>query len=150
MYTYEKHAKKLFIGLELRTNNQEAPKTIAAHWGRFYKENILAQIPHQINGNVLALYTDYEGDYTKPYSCIIGCEVSSLEDVPVGLVGKEIPASRYAVYTSQGSFPQGLVDVWQTIWKSNMHRSYTTDFELYAADFNPVSNPTVKVYIAIE
>jgi predicted transcriptional regulator YdeE len=51
----------------------------------------------------------YEGDYTKPYSWILGCEVSSLDEIPEGLVGKVIPESKYAVFTTQGEFPQGLI-----------------------------------------
>jgi|GEM_PF-5647179 predicted transcriptional regulator YdeE len=89
-------------------------------------------------------------DHTKSYSCIIGCEVSSLERIPDGLVGKSIPASKYAVYSSQGSFPEGLVAVWQTIWNSELPRSYTVDFELYEPQFHPLENPEVQVYIAID
>jgi hypothetical protein len=72
----------------------------------------------------------YEGDYTKPYSWILGCEVSSLDEIPEGLVGKVIPESKYAVFTTQGEFPQGLIAAWQAVWKSNLLRSYTSDFEL--------------------
>lgn len=149
-YTIEKQKKKFFIGLELRTNNEECSSTMPAHKERFFKENILAKIPNKVNGNMLALYTDYEGDYTKPYSWILGCEVSSLDEVPEGLVGKVIPASKYAVYTTEGAFPQGLIAAWQAVWKSELHRSYTSDFELYRPDFNPEKNPEVKLYIAIE
>ncbi|HSX37555.1 MAG TPA: effector binding domain-containing protein, partial [Chlamydiales bacterium] len=78
------------------------------------------------------------------------CEVASLDDVPEGLVGKTIPASKYAVFTTKGAFPQGLIATWQEVWKSNLSRSYTSDFELYRSDFNPQKNPEVKVYIAIE
>jgi predicted transcriptional regulator YdeE len=149
-YNIEKQKKKFFIGLELRTNNEECSSAMPAHKERFFKENILAKIPHKINGNILALYTDYEGDYTQPYSWILGCEVSNLDEIPAGLVGKVIPESKYAVFTTQGEFPQGLIAAWQAVWKSNLSRSYTSDFELYRSDFNPQNNPEVKVYIAIE
>jgi len=146
----EKQAKKFIIGIELRTNNQEASATIPAHWQRFYKENILSQIPNKRSGDIYALYTDYEGDYTKPYSCILGCEVACLDVVPAGFVGKAIPESKYAVYTTRGGFPKGLIEAWQAIWKSSHKRSYTTDFEFYRSDFNPQEKPEVKVYIALE
>lgn len=142
--------KKFFIGLELRTNNEECSLAMPAHKDRFFAENTLSKIPNKINGNILALYTDYEGDYTKPYSWILGCEVSSLEQVPEGLVGKIISESKYAVFTTQDEFPQGLIAVWQDIWKSDLPRSYTSDFEVYRSDFDPQLNPEVKVYIAIE
>ncbi len=149
-YTIEKQKKKFFIGLELRTNNEECSSAMPLHKEKFFKENTLEKIPNKINGNILALYTDYEGDYTKPYSWILGCEVSSLDEIPAGLVGKVIPESKYAVFITQGEFPQGLIAAWQAVWKSNLPRSYTTDFELYRSDFDPQKNPEVKVYIAIE
>lgn len=97
----------------------------------------------------MALYTDYEGDYTKPYTWILGCEVSSLDNVPAGLVGKMIPKSKYAVYTTQGEFPKGLIAAWQEIWKSDLSRTYKCDFEIYKRDFDPQSNPEVKIYIGV-
>lgn len=149
-HTIEHQKEKFFIGLELRTNNDECSFTMPAHKERFFKKNIPSNIPNKVNGNILALYTDYEGDYTKPYSWILGCEVSSLDEVPEDLVGKAIPESNYAVFTTQGEFPQGLIAVWQAIWKSNLQRSYTSDFEVYPYDFDPQKNPQVKVYIAID
>lgn len=149
-YNIEHQNEKFFIGLQLKTNNEECSLAMPAHKDRFFKENILSKIPHKINGNVLALYTDYEGDYSKPYSWILGCEVSSLHEVPEGLVGKIIPESNYAVFITLGDFPEGLIAIWQEIWKSNLPRSYTSDFEVYASDFDPQQNPEVKVYIAIE
>jgi predicted transcriptional regulator YdeE len=149
-YTVEKQKKKFFIGLELRTNNEKCSSEMPAHKERFFKENIPDKIPNKINGNILALYTDYEGDYTKPYSWLLGCEVSNLDEIPAGLVGKVIPEFKYAVFTTQGEFPQGVIAVWQAVWKSNLPRSYTSDFEVYRSDFNPQKNPEVKVYIAVE
>ena len=150
MHHIEHQKEKFFIGLELRTNNEECSLTMPAHKERFFKENVLSKIPNKISEDILALYTDYEGDHTKPYSWILGCEVSSLEQVPEGLVGKVIPRSKYAVFTTKGEFPQGLISAWQDVWKSNLPRSYTSDFELYRSNFNPQQNPEVKVYIAIE
>jgi predicted transcriptional regulator YdeE len=150
LYTFEQQSEKFFIGLELRTNNEECSSAMPAHKDRFFNENISAKIPNKLNSNILALYTDYEGDYTKPYSWILGIEVSSLDEVPAGLVGKVIPESKYAVFKTQGEFPQGLIAAWQAVWKSNLPRSYTSDFELYRSDFNAEENSEVKVYIAIE
>lgn len=149
-HALENQKKKFFIGYELRTDNQKCSLEMPAHKESFFNQNILAKIPNKINGNILAVYTDYEGDYTQPYSWILGCEVSNLDEIPVGLVGKVIPESKYAVFTTRGEFPQGLIEAWQTIWQSNLFRSYTADFELYPSDFDPQRNPEVKVYIAIE
>jgi predicted transcriptional regulator YdeE len=148
-HTIEHQNKKFFIGLALRTHNEECSFTMPIHKERFFTENIYAKIPNKISDSILALYTDYEGDYTQPYSWILGCEVSNLDEVPDGLVGKVIPESNYAVFASEGEFPQGLVAAWQAVWKSPIRRSYTSDFEVYRSDFDPQKNPQVKVYIAI-
>ncbi len=149
-YTVEKQDQKLFIGLELRTDNEKCSLEMPAHQERFIKENVFAKIPNKTAGDVFALYTDYEGDYSKPYSWILGCEVSSLDELPKGLVGKEIPASKYAVFVTEGKFPDGLIAVWQEVWKLDLARSYTSDFEVYRSDFDPEKSPEVKVHIAID
>lgn len=149
-YKVVKQEKKYFIGLELRTNNEECSVAMPAHKDKFFSENTIEKIPNKVNGNIYALYTDYEGDYSKPYSWILGCEVSSLENIPTGLVGKVIPESKYAVFTTVGKFPEGLIAAWQSIWQSNLTRAYTSDFEVYPSDFNPESNPEVKVFIALD
>ncbi|MBP9842272.1 MAG: effector binding domain-containing protein, partial [Simkaniaceae bacterium] len=136
--------------LELKTDNEKSSLEMPAHQEKFFKENVPAKIPNKMSENIFALYTDYEGDYTKPYSWILGCEVSSLDEIPVGLVGKVIPESEYAVFTTQGEFPQGLISAWQAVWKSDLPRSYTSDFELYRSTFHPQENPEVKVYIAVD
>lgn len=150
MHQTEQQKEMFLVGIELRTNNEECSLAMPAHKNRFFEENVPSKIPNKINGNILALYTDYEGDHTMSYSWILGCEVPNLDEVPEGLVGKVIPASKYAVFTTQGEFPQGMIAVWQQIWQTELPRSYTSDFEVYRNDFDPERNPEVKVYIAIE
>lgn len=148
-YKTEKQGKKFFIGIEVKTNNQECVPHMQKLWERFYTEGLMEKIPHKVNNTLYAVYTDYEGDFTKPYTYILSCEVSTLKDIPEGFVGKEVPAASYAVYTTQGHYPQGLVAAWQAIWQCPFKRAYTTDFEVYRPDFNPQTNPEVKIYIAI-
>lgn len=151
-YKIEKQPKKFFIGYKLRTTNEQnkSQKEIPAHTAAFFQNNILQKIPNKLNHQILALYTEYENDYTKPYSYIMGCEVSSLKNIPQGLVGIEVPASSYAVFTTKGSFPESLIKEWQKIWTAKIDRSYTTDFELYREDFNPQTSPEVKIYISVK
>ena len=148
-YSMVKQKKKLIVGIEMRTNNQECMVDMPRHWEKFFKDKILEKIPHKINTTVFALYTDYESDYTKPYSYILGCEVSTLDDIPEGMVGKVVPPSTYAVYSTKGAYPESLAKTWQAIWKSSLKRAYTCDFEVYKPDFNPQDKPEVKVYIAL-
>ncbi len=149
-YKVEVQKQKYFIGLELRTNNDECSTAMPIHKDRFFREDTVSKIPNKVGGDILALYTDYEGDFSKPYSWILGCEVSSLDEVPDGLVGKVIPESKYAVYTTEGEFPQGLIAAWTSVWTTPLPRLYTCDFEIYPSDFDPVRNPKVKLCIAIK
>ncbi len=144
--------EKFFIGLELRTSNKEMPSQVKAHWDRFFQE-FFPKIPNRVDGSILALYTDYEGDYTKPFSYIVGCEVSTLEDIPEGMVGRGIPQTEYALFKTEGPFPQGVIDTWHKIWKlekSDIKRTYTNDYEFYGPDFDPIKNPQVSIFIAVE
>lgn len=142
----------LCIGIEMRTENapEKAMKDIPALWEKFYKEHILDQIPNKISFDVYGLYTDYEEDYTKPYSLIIGCMVSSLEQIPEGMVGKKIPAAKYAVFTAKGAFPESLIRTWNEIWKTPLARKYLCDFEWYGPRFADSEHPEVDVFIGIE
>lgn len=138
----------MVIGIECRTsNNPDAgPHDIPRHWQRFYTENILSQIPSKAESEVIALYCDYEGDYTKPYSLVIGCQVTSIRKIPEGMVAKIVPASTYAVFRAVGEFPKSLIETWKKIWQTNLERTYTGDFEVHGER----SSKEVGVYIAIK
>jgi predicted transcriptional regulator YdeE len=148
-YKMEKQQKKLIMGIEIRTSNETCLVDMPQIWQKFFQEKIVEKIPHKANNTVFAVYTDYEDDYTKPYSYILGCEVTTLDDIPEGLVGTIVSPSLYAVYTTAGAYPEGLSSTWQTIWKAPLKRAYTSDFEVYGTDFNPETKPEVKVYIAL-
>ncbi len=119
------------IGLPLKVTLDEAPKTIGPHWDRFFEENCLEKIPNKLNDTLYGLYTDYEGDFTKPYTLVVGVEVSSLSSIPEGMVGKEIPAQTYIPFETEGELPQALVDKWVEIWKTPLNRTYSADFEKF-------------------
>lgn len=141
----------IVIGIECRTSNDNnaGPHDIPRLWQKFYSEDVLSKIPNKASEEVIALYCDYEGDHTKPYSCVIGCPVTSLDQIPSGLVGKLIPASTFAVFHAIGEFPKSLIKAWNTIWQSNLKRTYTGDYEVYGQKFtSPLKE--VDVLVAIE
>jgi len=140
---------KYVVGIALHTSNEEATKTIPAHWQRFEASSIHKQINNRISDDIYAVYTNYEGDHTKPYTLIIGFEVSSLDNIPLGLVGVTIPASRYEVYSAKGLFPP-VYQTWEKIWKTPLKRTYKADFELYRADLKNQVPPEVLIYIGVE
>jgi predicted transcriptional regulator YdeE len=146
--------EKKVVGIETRTTNraESSPKTskIGPLWGRFFA--IEGTIPNKSNEKtILGVYTKYESDYMGEYSLVISSEVSSLENVPDGMVGIKIPSAKYLVFTSKGPMPASLIETWKQIWRyfSNNHeyqRAYTTDFELH----DKADQTKVDIYIAVK
>lgn len=140
------------IGIDCRTSNapEAEPQDIPKLWRRFYGEDIVNRIPNKTSNEVIALYCDYEGDYTQPYSVVIGCAVSSVDTIPEGMVAKTIPASSYAVFRAIGEHPKALIETWGEIWQEpDLERTYTGDYELYNEQFFLNSPQEVAVYIAV-
>jgi predicted transcriptional regulator YdeE len=151
-YTIIQKPSMVIVGIECRTSNapDAGPVDIPKLWGQFYSENIMDQIPDKASNEVIALYCDYEGDHTQPYSLVIGCPVKSLHEVPEGMVAKITPAASYAVFRAVGEYPKSLIETWGAIWQSGLERTYTGDFELYGDKFFSGSPQEVEVYIAVE
>lgn len=150
-YTVVHKPTIMVIGIECKTSNapENAPHDIPKLWGQFYNEDIINQIPNKVSNEVIALYCDYEGDYTEPYSLVIGCSVSSLDSVPEGMVAKVIPAGSYAIFHAIGEHPACLIETWGNIWQTELQRTYTGDYECYGEKFSN-SPQEVEVFIAIE
>lgn len=155
MKSYEVVQKSamVIVGIECRTSNapEAGPYDIPQLWGRFYSEGVISQIPNKISNEVIALYCDYEGDYTQPYSLVIGCPVSSSDITPDGMVVKTIPAGSYAVFRAVGEYPASLIEAWGNIWQqADLKRTYTSDYEFYGDKFTSGAPKEVEVFIAIE
>lgn len=140
------------IGIACRTSNAPAagPQDIPKLWGRFYGEDIINRIPNKVSHEVIALYCDYEGNYTQPYSVVIGCPVNSIAIIPEGMVAKTIPASSYALFRAVGEYPASLIETWENIWQqSDLARTYIGDYELYGNKFVSGSAKEVEVYVGV-
>lgn len=140
----------LIIGIECRTSNatEAGPQDIPKLWGRFFSEDIISRIPNKISNDIIALYCDYEGDYTQPYTVVIGCRVSTSHTIPKGMVLKIIPASSYAIFQAIGEHPKALIETWGKIWQEqDLERTYTGDYEVYN-EFNKFPQE-IDVYVAV-
>lgn len=136
------------MGIECRTSNENL-EMIPDHWARFMGENIYAQIPGKSSEEVVALYCDYAGDCTQPYSLVIGCWVESADQIPEGMVAKEVPGGKFAYFLAKGEHPKALVDTWGHVWQTELQRSYTGDYEIYGQKFF-AQDPQVDLFIAID
>ena len=140
------------IGIECRTSNapEDGPQDIPRLWAQFYSEDIINKIPNKASKDVVALYCDYEGDFTSAYSLVIGCPVTSANNIPEDMVAKIVPAGSYAVFRAVGEYPASLIETWGRIWQTNLKRTYTGDYEYYGEKFSSGTPQEVEIFIAIE
>jgi len=135
--------EKKVIGIEIRTSNQleghQSTARIPKAWQKFYDEKVLEQIPNKAHKKVvLGVYTHYDSDHNGKYSLILGTEVTTLDDIPEGMVGITAVPAKYLEFNAEGPVPDIVVSSWQYIWKyfsqhTEYQRTYTTDFEVYDA-----------------
>jgi predicted transcriptional regulator YdeE len=141
------------IGISVRTTNEnnQAAKEIAALWGKFMNENVLEAITNKIDNTVYSIYTDYEGDQTKPYTAILGCKVDNLNTVPDGMVGKLFDGGNYVKLSAKGNLMKGLiVDKWSEIWEMDLERVFTADFEVFGVKAQNPAEAEIDFLIAVK
>ncbi|HBE80975.1 MAG TPA: hypothetical protein DDW65_24785 [Firmicutes bacterium] len=104
-----------------------------------------------IQKDIILDILDYEEVFTKPYHFIACCEVSgeSYCNCNNSLTEKTIPAGKYAKFSTRGHIQQAVTELWQAIWKMNLDRLYTCDFEEYHPNFKDSNDQTIDIYIAI-
>jgi predicted transcriptional regulator YdeE len=139
------------LGLEERTSNaaESDPATakIPILWGRFYGDNLAAQIPKRLDkGRPYGVYFDYEGDHGGAYSVLAGYQVRSLESAQPGMMGLSIPSGKYQVFTAKGAaeVPRAWANIWEYFAKAKAKRSYQYDFEVYEGE------EKVSIYIGVK
>jgi predicted transcriptional regulator YdeE len=121
------------IGIEVRTtnNNGQGVIDIGGLWQKFVN-------------------TEYEGDYTQPYTTLIGCKVKHLEDIPVDMRGMTFNYGAYRKFIAKGSIPTCVGNAWNEIWNTNINRAYTQDFEVYSEKAHNPNNAEIDIYVAIK
>ena len=150
-FTIKKLPARTVVGIARRTSNAEAAGVIPGCWQEFFSQNAAAKIPNRATPPVMyAVYSDYEKDWTAPYSYLLGCGVTRADTVPEGMEVRTIPAQTYAVFRAKGQMPDEILAIWANVWASDLPRTYTYDFELYDKRF---TRPLVKeadVYVAVD
>jgi predicted transcriptional regulator YdeE len=135
-----------------RTSNapDAGPIDIPRHWQRFVSERICDKICNKSSDDVVAMYCEYERDYTQPYSFLLGCPVHSVENISPDLVAVTVPEGSYAKFCAQGDYPQNVVTAWGNIWQnSDLKRAYTCDFEVYTKDFFSGASQNIEIFVAV-
>lgn len=143
-----------FIGISVRTTNKDnqAKEDLGKLWERFFTENTSEKIPNKISENILSIYTDYESDFTEEYTTLIGFPVSTLTEIPDGLIGREFEADNFQLFLAKGEMPTAVQQKWLEIWQKDnvLNRAYSYDFEVYGPKSQNGENSEVEIYIAIK
>ena len=139
------------IGISKRTSNLDnaASNDIGYLWQQFIRENSGDLIPNKSSDDIYAVYTNYESDHLGAYTVLIGCAVSSLENVPSGFDSVNIKGGLYRKYSPSGKMPVMVINEWQKIWDIEIDRSYTTDYELYDQRAADPENAEIDIYVAL-
>ena len=130
-------------------NRDDAAEQINALWERFFKDSIGQSIPDRVDDVIYAVYSDYEGDYTKPYRLTLGYKVKPGFEVADGLQKVEVKSADYAMMSAAGEQPKALMETWTAIWQSDLDRRYETDFEVYGQRFFEVGVHEVLVAVGV-
>ena len=75
--------EKVIVGIKIKTTNQDgkAMEDIEKTWQKLFFERIYEKIKDKANNKTIGLYTEYEGDYTKPYTFIAGVKLFQKENM---------------------------------------------------------------------
>ena len=141
------------IGISVRTTNQnnQAQEDLTKLWEQFISENFNEKIPNKISNEILAIYTDYQSNHTQEYTTIIGVPVSSLDEIPEGMIGREFQSENFKKFVAKGETPKAVVDTWIEIWRQDLllNRKYSYDFEFYGENCQKGADSEVEIFVAV-
>lgn len=135
------------IGKTTNQNNQSA-KDCGTLWQKFERDKIFELIPNKLSNEVYAVYFDYEGDETNPFSYFIGCKTDKSLETPKELEDLVIPSQDYTRFSAKGGMTGCITDAWKQIWNSGLNRKFGFDFEVYDERSQDWSNAEVDIYIS--
>lgn len=135
---------RTLIGIEARASNDD-PQAIGAVWQRFIGEELASRIAQRIDNHLVAVYCEYDGDHTQPYTFFLGCVVEDAVEPPEGFTALTIAPGRYARFAANGPMPAALMNAWAAIWDTEINRAYQADFEIH----DPSNPESVEIFVGI-
>lgn len=146
--------KFMLFGIKLaeKTTNENGQSGIDCGnlWQKFVTENYVSKIPNKLSDQIFAVYYQYDGDHTKPFSYFIGCKVAEDTFIPEGMDSLVIENGIYEKFTAEGKMPDCIANAWIDIWNSKLDRRYITDFEVYGEKSQDWNNAEVEIYIGVK
>ncbi|MEG0614310.1 MAG: GyrI-like domain-containing protein [Oscillospiraceae bacterium] len=137
--------EKIVVGISAKTSNSSTNvcEIIGGLWEKLYQGGTNAAIKNKANAYAIGLYSDYVGEN---YQVTVGNEVTKSENPELST--KIIPAGKYAKFSIEGNMQKAVADAWDEIWKMELDRSFSGDFEEYLnSDFEKAK---IDIYIALK
>jgi len=143
------------IGMDCLTTTEdnEEHKIIRKLWNEFKPR--IDEVENKKNPTKMVGIYKQRKNYPNRFAYIASVEVSSLSNIPKGMIPKIINGSKYAVFTHQGK----LCDIDKTYnyiydeWlpESEYDENKNGDnLEVFNVDFSANDDPDVDIYIAIK
>jgi len=133
--------------------NWEIPKL----WEEFL--SLTGKIPNALPGRVAYGVCFYSGNFSKTgqFYYLAALPVAKLENIPMEMVGKTLPASDYAVFTHSGALVGESKTIKDTYgyaygtWlpQSGYENPFGFDFEFYGERFHGNQDPTSEIEVWI-
>lgn len=144
--------KLIGLALKGKTTNENGQSSIDCGnlWQKFLEGKYASKIPGKVSEEMYAVYHEYEGDHTQPFSYFIGCKVSSETDVPQDLDSLIIPTEIYQKVIAKGKMPDCVMNAWKEIWQSDIDRAFKIDFEIYGEKAKSWDDAEVEIYLSIK
>ncbi|MFU8796602.1 MAG: GyrI-like domain-containing protein, partial [Dehalococcoidia bacterium] len=120
-------------------------------WERF--DGHIKDIKHQVEGKSYEIHIQEET--TPPmHFCLVGVEVRKIEDLPVELFAKVVPACEYAVFTHHfrdGGFRYAFKAVYDWLENSEYTSTYHLDVQCYDSRFRSPEDPEsiLEIYVPV-
>lgn len=140
------------IGININTSFTDGQdgSDIKNLWERWFSEQVSKKIPNTTSSDIYNIYHNYQDKDKGDYSVLLGHRVSSLEDIPTGLVGLSFQPGSQIEYEVQGPLPDAVIETWNNIRTStDYQRAFIADYDTYSFLNNSDQAPIVKTYVSI-
>ncbi|NQZ30089.1 MAG: AraC family transcriptional regulator [Oceanospirillaceae bacterium] len=142
----------LLVGMKTEFYSVDSEKNNIADklpqlWGAFVPR--MGEIKHSIANVAYGIIQQEKGntDLLEYYAVV---EVTSIDQLPAGMISLEIPQSTYAKFVHKGKVTNinNTINYIYSSWllQSNRRHSYAADIEIYGSEFIPDSDQSVTHY----
>jgi predicted transcriptional regulator YdeE/ubiquinone/menaquinone biosynthesis C-methylase UbiE len=148
------------IGISINTCFNKASIEIDQLCRRYLKDNISNIIPNKKSPGVFITATKNYHPTEKTFTYFLGDEVTSISEIPEGLIDFEVPSLSYVVFTvrpnGSNDWTRAITDMKNYIyeyWFPNSHyekAKVINEFELYDERSKSPKNPEMDIFVAIQ